>query len=397
MVRIDPDPGCKFPESISQYRLSEVQVLLAIPDLAALTILAYFGTLCGMEPWIEYELPAELVAQEPLKNRADARLMLVDRQRQLISHHHVRDLPRLLQPRDRMVLNDTKVIPAQLRGLRTSTGGRWQGLYLGQSETGDWQLVCKTRGRLQPLESITLLNRDGQEAAKLWLLEQLEDGQWLARPDSELPVEKLLDQIGHVPLPPYIRDGRMVDDDIQSYQTVFARTPGAVAAPTAGLHFTESLLRAIQQTGVEFSAVTLHVGRGTFRPIDVEDLDEHPMHSEWSTLPELAAREINESRSRNERIVAVGTTVTRVLETVAAALPEKAPLSAWQGHTELFIRPPYTFRAIDVLMTNFHFPRTTLLLLVQAFGGTDLIREAYEEAVREEYRFYSYGDAMLII
>ena len=350
-----------------------------------------------MEPWIEYELPPELIAQEPLQNRADARLMVVDRQRQAIDHYHVRDLPRLVQPGDRLVLNDTKVIPAQLRGLRSRTGGRWQGLFLGLAEEGDWQLVCKTRGRLQPLESITLLDRDGRESTKLWLLEQLEDGQWLGRPESELPALELLDQIGHVPLPPYIRGGKMVDNDVQTYQTVFARNPGAVAAPTAGLHFTETLLRAIEQSGVHLSAVTLHVGRGTFRPIEVEDLDEHPMHAEWSSLSEVAAREISESRTRGERVIAVGTTVTRVLESVAATLPENSPLAAWQGETQLFIRPPYAFRAIDALLTNFHFPRTTLLLLVQAFGGTELIREAYEEAVREEYRFYSYGDAMLIV
>jgi len=350
-----------------------------------------------MEPWIEYELPEELVAQEPLQNRADARLMVVDRKRQSIDHHHIRDLPRLLEPGDRLVLNDTKVIPAQLHGLRTSTGGRWQGLFLGLEGEGDWRLVCKTRGRLKPLESVTLLDRDGREAGKLWLLEQLEDGEWLARPEAELPAEELLDRIGHVPLPPYIRGGKMVDRDVETYQTVFAKTPGAVAAPTAGLHFTKKLLQAIQQSGVNLTAVTLHVGRGTFRPIDVEDLGRHPMHSEWSTLPEVAAREINASRMSGQRVIAVGTTVTRVLESVAATLPDNSPLSAWQGDTRLFIRPPYTFRVIDALLTNFHFPRTTLLLLVQAFGGTALIRQAYEEAVREEYRFYSYGDAMLIV
>jgi S-adenosylmethionine:tRNA ribosyltransferase-isomerase len=350
-----------------------------------------------MEPWIEYELPPELVAQEPLRNRVDARLMVVDRQREAVDHHHVRDLPRLLVPGDRLVLNDTRVIPAQLRGLRTQTGGRWQGLFLGLEGEGDWKLVCKTRGKLLPMESVTLLDRDGRETVKLWLLEQLADGEWLARPESELPAFELLDRIGHVPLPPYIRGGRMVDNDVQNYQTVFAKTPGAVAAPTAGLHFTERLLKAIQQSGVHLTAVTLHVGRGTFRPIEVDDLDEHPMHSEWSQLTETAAHEINHSRAQGDRIIAVGTTVTRLLETVAASVPQGSPLSSWQGTTNLFIRPPYEFRAIDALLTNFHFPRTTLLLLVQAFGGTELVRHAYEEAVREEYRFYSYGDAMLIV
>jgi len=354
-----------------------------------------FGNVVRMEPWIDYTLPSELVAQEPLRNRADARLMVVDRTKQTLDHHHIRDLPHLLGPGDRLVLNDTRVIPAQLRGVRTKTGGRWQGLFLGTTDAGDWRLVCKTRGKLQAPEKITLIDRDGRDGAPLWLVEKISDGEWLARVESELPPSELLDQLGRVPLPPYIRGGQMVDNDVQDYQTVFAKTPGAVAAPTAGLHFTKDLLKAMAQSGAKFSSVTLHVGRGTFRPIDVEDLDEHPMHSEWVELAETAAEEINTSRAAGQRIVAVGTTVARVLESAASA--SGMPLSAWQGDTDLFIRPPYEFQAIDALLTNFHFPRTTLLLLVQALGGTELIRAAYEEAIREEYRFYSYGDAMLII
>ncbi len=355
----------------------------------------------GMEPWIEYTLPQELVAQEPLQNRADARLMVIDRQRASISHSHMRDLPRLLQPGDRLALNDTKVIPAQLRGVRTSTGGRWQGLFLGKVGEGDWEIVCKTRGHLQPMEAITLEDRDGKSVIKLWLLERLEDGRWLARPESEVPTFDLLEKIGRVPLPPYIRDGNMVDSDVGNYQTVFAKRPGAVAAPTAGLHFTEDLLRAVTKAGVEISAVTLHVGMGTFRPIVSDDPAEHPMHREWGELSEVAASELNKTRAAGGRVVAIGTTVTRLLETVAGLQPEDTPLEArlkrWDGDTDIFIRPPYEFRGIDALLTNFHFPRTTLLLLVQAFGGAKLIREAYEEAIKEEYRFYSYGDAMLIL
>ncbi|NOY43760.1 MAG: tRNA preQ1(34) S-adenosylmethionine ribosyltransferase-isomerase QueA [Planctomycetes bacterium] len=354
-----------------------------------------------MEPWIEYTLPPELVAQEPLQNRADARLMVIDRQQASISHSHMRDLPHLLQPGDRLTLNDTKVIPAQLRGVRTSTGGRWQGLFLGKVGEGDWEIVCKTRGHLQPMEAITLEDRDGKSTTKLWLLERLEDGRWLARPETEVPTFDLLQQIGRVPLPPYIRGGNMVDSDSQNYQTVFAKRPGAVAAPTAGLHFTDDLLRAVSQSGIEISAVTLHVGMGTFRPIAVEDPAEHPMHREWGEVSEVAARELNETRSAGGRVVAIGTTVTRLLETVAGLQPEGTPvetrLKRWDGNTEIFIRPPYEFLGIDALLTNFHFPRTTLLLLVQAFGGAKLIREAYEEAIKEEYRFYSYGDAMLIL
>ncbi len=348
-----------------------------------------------MEPWIDYTLPSELVAQEPLRNRADARLMVIDRARASIKHHHIRDLPSLLGPGDRLVFNNTKVIPAGLRGVRTETGGRWQGLFLG-TQGADWKIVCKTRGKLQPPESVTLHDREGRAALQLWLLEQLADGEWLARPDTQMAPLELLSQIGRVPLPPYIRGGNMVDSDTESYQTVFAKSPGAVAAPTAGLHFTHDLLRAMERSGVSFSAVTLHVGRGTFRPIDADDLDQHPMHTEWSELSATAANEINASRQRGERVIAVGTTVTRVLETVAALPSDNGTLTSWQGETDLFIRPPHAFQAMDALLTNFHFPRTTLLLLVQAFGGTELMQRAYQEAVQEEYRFYSFGDAMLI-
>jgi S-adenosylmethionine:tRNA ribosyltransferase-isomerase len=354
-----------------------------------------------MEPWIDYHLPQDLIAQEPLPNRADARLMLVDRQSQSIDHYHVRDLPALLKVGDRLVLNDTKVIPAQLRGIRDSTGGRWQGLYLGSTESGDWRLLCKTRGRLQAPERIRLIDRHGRESLWLWLLEQVEEGQWIARPEAEAIGVELLEQVGHVPLPPYIRKGNMVDSDTENYQTIFAKSPGAVAAPTAGLHFTKDLLRSMAQSGIEFSAVTLHVGLGTFRPITAENPLEHDMHSEWGELTQAAADELNRTRSDGGRILAVGTTVTRVLETVADRATndqtEHMEFKSWQGSTEIFIRPPYSFRGIDVLMTNFHFPRTTLLLLVQAFGGTELIAEAYRQAVEEEYRFYSYGDAMLIV
>ena len=351
------------------------------------------------KPWIDYDLPQQLIAQEPAQNRIDARLMVIDRQRESIEHFYVRDLPELLRAGDRLVFNDTKVIPAQLRGLRMETGGRWQGLFLGLSAEGDWRIVCKTRGRLREPEPIMLLDRDGRETAKLWLVERTENGQWLARPDEEVPAEQLLAKVGQVPLPPYIRGGRMVDDDVLRYQTVFARNPGAVAAPTAGLHFTTDLLEALSQSGVSSSAVTLHVGMGTFRPISVDDPAEHDMHAEWGDLSQAAADEMNSTRAAEGRIISVGTTSTRVLESVAAAqnIAAGQSIKPWQGETNLYIRPPYEYRVVDALLTNFHFPRTTLLLLVQAFGGTGLIKEAYQRAIAEEYRFYSYGDAMLIV
>lgn len=351
------------------------------------------------EIWIDYDLPQELIAQEPPQNRVDARLMVIDRGRESIEHYHIRDLPELLRAGDRLVFNDTKVIPAQLRGVRIETGGRWQGLFLGETDSGEWRLVCKTRGKLKEPEPVMLLDRDGRQTEKLWLIQRVGDGEWLARPENELPASDLLAQVGRVPLPPYIRGGAMVDDDVLRYQTVFARRPGAVAAPTAGLHFTKDLLKALEHHGVDSSAVTLHVGMGTFKPISTDDPADHEMHVEWGELSSVAANELQQTREEEGRVISVGTTCTRVLESVAAAQEISAgkPISAWKGETSLFIRPPYEYKLVDALLTNFHFPRTTLLLLVQAFGGSSLIREAYEQAVAEKYRFYSYGDAMLIV
>ena len=349
----------------------------------------------------DYDLPRELIAQEPLRNRADARLMVVDRQSQSLTHAHVRDLPDYLREGDHLVLNNTKVVPAQLFGRRKTTGGRWQGLFLRAEEEGHWRIVCKTRGRLAPGDSIELFDREGRDSITLWLLEKLEGGQWLAHPESDEPTDALLQKVGRVPLPHYIRGGQMVDADVANYQTIFAREPGAVAAPTAGLHFTKPLLQKIEQQKVTFAPVTLHVGLGTFRPITAENPEEHEMHSEWGELPQKSAEALNACRASGGRVVAVGTTAVRVLESAGRVaggpMGPANPLAAWQGDTDLFIHPPYQFLAVDALMTNFHFPRTTLLLLVQAFGGPALVREAYAEAIREEYRFYSYGDAMLIV
>jgi S-adenosylmethionine:tRNA ribosyltransferase-isomerase len=323
--------------------------------------------------------------------------MVIDRRTEGIDHRHVRDLPQLIQPRDRVVLNDTKVIAASLRGTRQQTGGRWQGLYLGDLPDGSWRLICKTRGRLNPPEAIFLHDREGREMVKLWLIERLEEGHWRARPDGDLPTSEVLQLVGRPPLPPYIRGGNMVDADVERYQTVYARRPGAVAAPTAGLHFSERLLRQLETAGTTFSAVTLHVGQGTFQPVAVEDPADHTMHAEWGELSSRTAAELAATRREGGRVLAVGTTVVRVLETAAASEGGREPGSGWCGTTELFIRPPYEFRAIDMLLTNFHFPRSTLLLLVQAFAGTQLLREAYHQAIKQEYRFYSYGDAMLIL
>jgi S-adenosylmethionine:tRNA ribosyltransferase-isomerase len=355
--------------------------------------------------FFDYELPRELVAQEPLRHRADARLMVVDRARDEIEHHHVRDLPYLLPGGDRLVLNDTKVIPAQLVGQRIPSGGRWQGLYLESTPEGHWKMLCKSRGKLRPGDTVMLVDVEGRPGVKLWLVEPLAEGQWLVHAESDEPTETLLARLGRVPLPPYIRGGRMVDADVANYQTVFARVPGAIAAPTAGLHFTKELLKALAHRGVTLSSITLHVGLGTFRPIATENIDEHPMHREWGEISAKTAEEINATHAAGGRVIAVGTTAARVLETAVrsqraangVATGGKPYVPAWSGETELFIRPPFEFQALDALLTNFHFPRTTLLVLVATLAGRELIERAYREAIREEYRFYSYGDAMLIV
>jgi S-adenosylmethionine:tRNA ribosyltransferase-isomerase len=339
-----------------------------------------------------------------MRHRADARLMVVDRRAQTISHHHVRDLPELLAAGDRLVLNDTKVIRAQLSGVRAKTNGRWQGLFIESTPDGHWRILCKTRGRLEPGEIVMLRDREGRQNVKLWLIERLEEGQWLAHVETDESTEALLERLGRVPLPPYIRGGNMVDDDLANYQTVFAQRPGAIAAPTAGLHFTRELLKTLEARGVGLSRLTLHVGLGTFRPIESESWDEHRMHGEWCEVTPATAAELNQTRANGGRIVAVGTTVVRTLETAVRSQDgagngerNDREIKAWQGTTDLFIRPPFQFRAIDALVTNFHFPRTTLLILVQTLGGPELIAEAYRQAIEEEYRFYSYGDAMLIV
>lgn len=347
----------------------------------------------------DYELPTDLIAQHPLPNRTDARLLVVDRKRGALTHAHVRDLPDWLDPRDTLVLNDTRVVPARLAGYRTQTGGRWQGLFLSADEHGAWLVIGKTRGKLQPGETITLQDRTARDCVVLRLLLSRDDGTWVARPElpasdgPKLDVWTLLDEIGRVPLPPYIRGGEMLDSDRETYQTVYATHPGAVAAPTAGLHFTPELLARLRARGLETATVTLHVGLGTFRPIAAERLSEHVMHREWGRIDAATVERLGGRRAAGGRIVAVGTTSVRVLETASAV----GMLQAWSGETDLFIRPPYAFRSVDALLTNFHLPKSTLLVLVQTFGGERLLREAYELAIRERYRFYSYGDAMLIL
>lgn len=343
----------------------------------------------------DYELPRELIAQNPLSRRSDARMLHLERFSGKTNHYHVRDLLELLKPGDLLVVNDTKVVAARLIGFRTATRGRWEGLYLQSDPSGLMELLSKTRGTLRADETITLRDREGREVEELSVCASTEEGKLLVRSRSSTPVEQLLERFGRVPLPPYIRDGQMVDSDETTYQTVYARNPGSVAAPTAGLHFTPELLQSLRGGGIAIAPVTLHVGMGTFQPVKAENITEHKMHSERFEVSEAVAKKINATKAAGGRIIAVGTTTTRTLE--SAALMGNGKVIACSGDTTLFIRPGFRFQAIDGLLTNFHLPKSTLLMLISAFAGRENIMAAYQEAISQRYRFYSYGDCMLIL
>jgi S-adenosylmethionine:tRNA ribosyltransferase-isomerase len=339
------------------------------------------------ELFLDYDLPDRLIAQEPMAKRDDARLLVADRTTGELRHRRFRDLPDELCPGDLLILNDTKVLPARLIGCRTKTGGQWEGLFLRESN-GLWELMCKTRGH--PVSGEQFVSDTG---LTLVLVGRTPDHHWLMRPDPPGRPDELLAAHGQTPLPPYIRKGRAHLADAERYQTVYAQRSGSVAAPTAGLHFTPELLARLADHGIGTACVTLHVGLGTFAPIKETDPTRHAMHAEWCEVPSETVDAIRTAKNAGGRVVAVGTTTTRTLE--SAARPDG--LKPRCGETNLFIHPPFEFRVIDALITNFHLPRTTLLLLVQAFAGSDLLRRAYAEAVVNEYRFYSYGDAMLIV
>lgn len=342
----------------------------------------------------DFDLPKELIAQHPTQNREDARLMVVDRQRGTIEHSHFRDIVDWLRRGDCLVLNETKVIPAKLIGYRTKTKGRWQGLYLEHdANTGVIKVLCKTRGRIQPGETVTLQDREGLDRAVVTMVAKMNGGCWAIKPQDEPSVDQFLQELGRVPLPHYIRDGNMTDADVRDYQTVYAREPGSVAAPTAGLHFTDRLLTQIIDAGVNICKVSLHVGTGTFRPIATDTIEDHQMHGEHGMINQSAVDLITSTRQSGGRIISVGTTSTRLLETAG----RQQPLQPWSGSTDLYIRPGHQFRLVDGLITNFHLPRTTLLVLVRAFGGDQLVKRAYRQAIEHKYRFFSYGDGMLIV
>jgi S-adenosylmethionine:tRNA ribosyltransferase-isomerase len=314
----------------------------------------------------------------------------------VLEHQQFRDLPALLSPGDLLVLNDTRVLPARVVGRRARTEGKWEGLIVGVASEGTWELLCQTRGRLIVGETLLVDAPEGEATGsqlRLCLVGKTPAGRWLAQPSEPGAPAEVLARYGRVPLPPYIRKGRAGPGDRERYQTVYANHAGAVAAPTAGLHFTPAVFEALRQRGIDWTFLTLHVGPGTFQPVKVEDVTEHRVESEWGELPAAAAEAINACKTRGRRVVAVGTTSVRVLETAGQ---KGLPLTAWSGNTDLTIRPPFDFRVVDALVTNFHLPRSSLLLLVAAFTGMESMRQAYRIAVEKEYRFYSYGDAVLI-
>lgn len=342
----------------------------------------------------DYPLPAELIAQEPLPERDASRMLVVRREDMSLEHRTIRELPQLLRPGDCLVLNNSRVLPARLFGLRTETGGKWEGLFLSTTETGLWRLIGQTRGRMNLGETATISAPESRDLTplQLRLVAREPDGVWQMEQLTSGPPFELLQQYGTMPLPPYIERAATAADTAR-YQTTYASRPGSVAAPTAGLHFTPELLAQCRAAGIETAEVTLHVGLGTFRPVSVEELSQHVMHTEFCELSVEAAQQLATIRQRGGRIVAVGTTSLRTLESAYRAVG----WNAWSGETNLFIHPPYQFQAVDALLTNFHLPKSTLLMLVSALAGVDLIRTAYAAAISERYRFFSYGDAMLIV
>ena len=348
----------------------------------------------------DYHLPPDRIAQSPARPRDASRLMVLDRRTGEISHRRFHELPDLLAPDDLLVVNDTRVIPAAFTARRAG-GARIEGCFLRALDGGLWEVLLAGRGRICPGETLALVDAAGEARAEVELVARGERGAWQVRPPAAADPVALLAAVGRPPLPPYIRRRGVADPlaaaDREDYQTIYACRDGAVAAPTAGLHFTPQVLQRMETRGIERASVTLHVGLGTFQPIRTERLAEHVMHEEFVEIGADAAERINRARAAGRRIVAVGTTTVRALESAAEKGPGPFfPVRAMSGWTRLFIRPPYEFKVTGALLTNFHLPRSTLLVLVSAFAGRERVLAAYEEAVRAGYRFYSYGDAMLI-
>lgn len=334
-----------------------------------------------------YNLPEELIAQEPLKDRASSRLMVLDKNTGEIEHKTFRDIKQYLKKGDCLVINDTKVLPARLIGERKNTGARVEILLLVRKEIDKWEVLVHPGKKAKPGDRIVF----GGGLLEAEILEVIEGGNRIVKFHFDGVFENILDKLGEMPLPPYITHKL---EDKNRYQTVYAEHDGSAAAPTAGLHFTKELLKEIEDMGVKIAHVTLHVGLGTFRPVKVEDVTNHEMHSEYYIVEESQAKMINDAKAAGGRIISVGTTSTRTLESVT---DENGIVHAQSGWTKIFIYPGYKFKAIDCLITNFHLPESTLIMLVSALAGKDHVLNAYKVAVEEKYRFFSFGDAMLII
>ncbi|MHC4542174.1 MAG: tRNA preQ1(34) S-adenosylmethionine ribosyltransferase-isomerase QueA [Planctomycetota bacterium] len=344
---------------------------------------------------LNYDLPPELIAQEPAPVRSDSRLLVLNRASNEILDSQFSRLGDFLVPGDCLVLNDTKVMPARFLAQRP-TGGKLEGLFLSADADGIWTVYLKGTRRLKPGAPLYLKDKQKADFCKAVLLEKADEGKCRLKLAMEAGPEAVLDKIGFPPLPPYItRDDNVARaaTDSARYQTVYARYPGAVAAPTAGLHFTEPLIEQLKRAGVRFAFITLHVGAGTFKPISADNIEDHQIHEERFSIDEQNARAISTAKNKGGRIIGVGTTSTRVLETIAA----NSQIKPAAGRTELFIKPGYEFKITDALITNFHLPRSSLLALVAAFAGLVEILAAYRHAIGQRYRFYSYGDAMLIL
>lgn len=334
-----------------------------------------------------YDLPQELIAQDPLEDRSSSRLLVLNRETGEREHHIFRELVDFLNPGDCLVVNNTRVIPARLMGVKEGTGAGIEVLLLKRCEDNVWETLVKPGKKARPGARISF--GDGLLVGEV--LEVVEEGNRRIRFTYEGIFEEILDRLGQMPLPPYITHQLK---DKNRYQTVYAKHEGSAAAPTAGLHFTPELLRQVEEKGVKLAHVTLHVGLGTFRPVKVEDVASHHMHSEFYMVEEEQARLINAAKAEGGRVICVGTTSCRTLESAA---DEAGVLHAGSGWTDIFIYPGYRFKIMDALVTNFHLPESTLLMLVSAFAGKEQVMRAYEEAVAEKYRFFSFGDAMFVI
>lgn len=333
-----------------------------------------------------YDLPEELIAQEPLKERSSSRLMVLDKYTGDIEHKHFYDIVDMLDEGDCLILNDTKVLPARLYGEKEDTHGAIEFLLLNKKSLNEWEVILRPGRRAKPGSRFVF----GDGSLKAEILDVVNDGNRLVRFEYDGVFEEILDRLGEMPLPPYITK-KLEDKD--RYQTVYAKNPGSAAAPTAGLHFTPELLNKIRTKGIKIGWLTLHVGLGTFRPVKTDDILNHKMHSEFYVLPEETANLINETKSAGKRVVSVGTTATRVLETAGT---DSKQLKASSGWTDIFIYPGKEFHVIDALITNFHLPESTLIMLVSALAGRENVLNAYKCAVEEKYRFFSFGDAMFI-